>query len=151
MAKNAPNVFKKNLRVFIDLANDLKIADALIADFYSLPLINGDRELVCAIALQNLMHPKNSHRREAVASKSYCLLRNNGEANAYLRMMLVNNFKMELSGRQSAIRDDYIKQASASSGTYFLSAPDINYSAAVLLQEGFLIGNGGRTELIYLI
>jgi len=55
MSKNAPNVFKKNLKVYIDMATELSVSDAPIQDFYGLPLINGDLELVCAIALQNLM------------------------------------------------------------------------------------------------
>jgi len=69
MAKNAPNVFKKNLKVLLDMATELGVSTSVINDFYALPLINGDKVLVCAIALQNLMHPKNHHRREAVAAK----------------------------------------------------------------------------------
>lgn len=53
MAKNAPNVFKKNLKVYLDMATELGVSTSStpILDFYGLPLINGDRELVCAIAL----------------------------------------------------------------------------------------------------
>jgi hypothetical protein len=51
MAQNAPNVFKKNLKVLLDMATELNVSTSPINDFYSLPLINGDRVLVCAIAL----------------------------------------------------------------------------------------------------
>lgn len=87
MAKNAPNVFKKNLKVYLDMATELEISSspsAPILDFYGLPLINGDKELVCAIALQNLMHPKNHQRREAVAAKVYYPLLTHADAQYYL-------------------------------------------------------------------
>ena len=59
--------------------------------------------------------------------------------------------KIELAGRESTIRASYITAASGLSAHYFLEAPDIHFAAAVLLQEGFLIGNGGRNEIIYQI
>jgi|LauGreDrversion4_2_1035121.scaffolds.fasta_scaffold532032_1 hypothetical protein len=40
---------------------------------------------------------------------------------------------MEMAGKESAIREDYIKQNAANSGSLFLDAPDIYYSAAVLI------------------
>ena len=151
MAKNAPNVFKKNLKVYLDMATELGISSSPITDFYALPLINGDKQLVCAIALQNLMHPKNHHRREAVTAKQYHALLNLEEAQNYLGNMLIQNLRMEMAGKESAIREDYIKQNAANSGSLFLGAPDIYYSAAVLIQEGLKIGDGGRTSLIYLM
>ncbi len=58
---------------------------------------------------------------------------------------------MEMSGKESALREDYIKQHAANSGTLFLDAPDIYYSAAVLIQDGLKIGDGSRTNLIYMM
>ena len=39
MAKNAPNVFKKNLKVLLDMATELGVSPSVINDFYALPLI----------------------------------------------------------------------------------------------------------------
>ena len=58
---------------------------------------------------------------------------------------------MELLGNESRLKDDFVKQRQANSGTLFLYAPDIYYTAAILSSQAFMIGNGGRTELIYLI
>lgn len=97
------------------------------------------------------MHPKNHHRREAVAAKQYHALLSPEEAQHYLAQMLQQNLRMEMAGKESAIREDYIKQNAANSGSLFLDAPDIYYSAAVLIQEGLKIGDGGRTSLIYMM
>jgi len=84
MAKNGPSVFKKGLKVFIDLANELHISPSPVNDFYTLPMIKDDRELAAAIILQNLMQPKNHHRTESINGKQYHELKSNEEAKAYL-------------------------------------------------------------------
>jgi hypothetical protein len=78
-------------------------------------------------------------------------LKNAEEAEAYFSEMISQNLKIELAGRESSIRAHYVQAASGQSATYFLDAPDIHFAAAVLLQEGFLIGNGGRNQIIYQI
>jgi hypothetical protein len=45
-----------------------------------MPLIDNNKELMAAIIMQNLLHPKNHQRREAVSGKSYSLLSNAKEA-----------------------------------------------------------------------
>lgn len=97
------------------------------------------------------MQPKNTQRREAITSKTYCELLSGAQAEEYFSDLLSQNLKIELAGRESAIRSSYITAASGLSANLFLEAPDIHFAAAVLFQEGFLIGNGGRTEIIYQI
>jgi hypothetical protein len=150
MVKMGPHAFTNKLKVLVDLANELKLSEgAQIVDFLTLPMINGNREIMAAIMLQNVMQPKNPQRREAIASKSYNELKNAAEAEAYFSEMISQNLKIELAGRESSIRAHYVQAASGQSATYFLDAPDIHFAAAVLLQEGFLIGNGGRNQIIY--
>ena len=69
-----------------------------------MPLIDNNKELLAAIIMQNLLHPKNHQRREAVSGKSYSLLSNAKEAQAYLAKLLANNLKNELFGKESQIR-----------------------------------------------
>jgi hypothetical protein len=71
MVKVGPQAFRHKLKVLVDIANELKLVDAPIEDFLSLPLVNGNKELMAAILLQNVMQPKNAQRREAITSKIY--------------------------------------------------------------------------------
>jgi len=50
------------------------------------------------------MHPKNSHRREAVTAGTYVEITNEGFASDYLARMLSTNLKNEFASRETAIR-----------------------------------------------
>ena len=152
IVKLGAQAFKNKLKVLIDIANDLKLSeDATLTGFESLPLINGSLVLLAAILVQNVMQPSNVKRREAIAAKNYNELKNTDEAEVYFSDMLSQNLKLELAGRESSIMAAYIQAASGMSADLFLEAPDIHFAAAVLLQEAFLIGNGGRNQIIYSI
>jgi hypothetical protein len=58
------------------LANILHIADTELASVENFPLIQNSKVMLVSIMFQNVMHPKNSHRREAVASKQYVEFKN---------------------------------------------------------------------------
>lgn len=134
MVKLGPHAFTGKLKVLVDIANELKLSDATdITDFMSLPLISGNRELMAAILLQNVMQPKNAQRREAITSKSYNELMTPAQAESYFADMLASNLKLELAGRESTIRASFIQAASGQSANLFIEAPDIHFAAAVLL------------------
>ena len=54
-----------------------------------------------------MMHPKNSHRREAFTSGNYVELHTEALASDYLAKMLTSNLKNEFAGRESAIRAQF--------------------------------------------
>lgn len=109
MVKMGPMAFTSKLKVLVDIANDLKLSESgLITDFMSLPLVNGSKVLMAAILLQNVMQPQNTKRREAIASKNYYTLRSEEEAHTYFSDMLSQNLKLELAGRESAIRASFV-------------------------------------------
>ena len=102
MVKMGPLAFTNKLKVLVDLANELKLSEEdKIIDFLHLPMINGNRKLMAAIMLQNIMQPKNTHRREAVASKNYYELKDAEEAEKYFCDLISQNLKIELAGRES--------------------------------------------------
>lgn len=145
-------VFLGKTKVLLDIANELHFnGDTPATDFFSLPLINGEKELALAVILQNAMQPKNPQRREAITSKTYHLLSNLAEARVFLSQTLELNLKNELASRESQIRAQFTQMASDASGQAFLEAPDIHFGAAVLLQNGLLDGNGSRHAVIYQI
>jgi len=151
MVELCPKMFTGRQRVLVDIANQLKLSDTDITSFMTLPLINGDREIMAAIALQNLLHPKNSHRREAIESHSYVAIMNLEQARTVLTQILSTNMKNELAGRETAVRTELLSAKSQMSANTFLIAPDIYFSAAVLLNEKLLIGSGDRTRILYTI
>ena len=107
--------------------------------------------MVAAILIQNLSHPKNSQRREAITSKTYSQLATPEEADHYLHNLLLQNLKLEIQGRETQIKVSFAQAASSQSASIFLDAPDKYYAAAVLLQEGFFVGKGDRTRIIHMI
>ncbi len=54
------------------------------------------------------MQPKNSHRRDAITSKTYNELKDEEQAEAFFGEILASNLKIEMAGRESAIRSSYI-------------------------------------------
>lgn len=67
-------------------------------------LFGADEELVFAIILQNVMHPKNAKRREAIASGDYLELKAIEDAKSYLSNMLEKNLTTQLMGIESECR-----------------------------------------------
>lgn len=66
--------FGKRFKVFFSLANSLKISNdeaTVIRSAVELPGIDNDFETLFAIVFQNLLGPKNNHRKDAVTNKTY--------------------------------------------------------------------------------
>lgn len=82
---------------------------------------------------QNLMHPKNSQRREAIEEKSYLEIRTSDDAISFFKRVLSMNFKNELATRETQFR---VKIGSAKASNFaeaFLQAPNKYYAAAILM------------------
>lgn len=76
MVELGPKMFTSRQKVLLEIANTLKISDTGVPSFLQMPLVNGEKEIVAAVVLQNLLHPKNHHRREAVEQHSYVAITN---------------------------------------------------------------------------
>ena len=63
-----------------------------------------DEELVFAILLQNVLHPKNSNRSEAIKSNTYVEIKTVEEARHFIAGLLETNLKNELMGIESACK-----------------------------------------------
>lgn len=144
-------MFVGRQKVLVTIANDLKISDVEFTDFITMPLINGDREICSAIILQNLLHPKNSNRRDAIDTHSYIAIANHEQAVEFLSRTLLTNLKNDLSGKETQIRTTLLSAQSMQSAEVFLNAPDIYFAASILLNDKLLIGSGDRTRIIHTI
>ena len=137
--------------MLIHIANELKLGDNEITGFENMPQIGGDQELIAAVILQNLQHPKNHHRREAVVAKQYQEILTPVQGKAYLSKLLTMHLKNELAGRETQLRVQMSASASTQSAGTFLDAPDIYFAAAIMVQDGFYLGKGDRTILVHMI
>lgn len=126
----------------------LKTEDMLSCDGL---LGSGDRELTFSIILQNLMHPKNSNRTEAVKSGSYQELMTHDEGRKFLVQLLSHNLKQELMGVESAAKAQVASLQQMQDVKLILEAPDVYHAAAVLIQQNFYNGKGDRTALIEVV
>lgn len=68
-------------------------------------MLGADQELIFAILLQNLLHPKNSNRVEAIKSGLYKELKTAEEGRAFIVALLESNLKNELQGIESACKN----------------------------------------------
>ena len=97
------------------------------------------------------MQPKNAHRRDAIAAKTYREIVTQDDATAYLMHLLLSNLQIEFAGREGVIRQEIQAMIAAKGATLFLAAPDIYYAAAVMVVQGFYLGKGDRTQIIMMI
>jgi hypothetical protein len=93
------------------------------------------------------MHPKNSHRRESIASKNYVEMITEQQASEYIAKILETNLKNEFATRETQLRGQFQQAASSKSATLFLETPDVYLAAAVMIQEGFSIGRGDTAPI----
>ncbi len=147
MLANTNQYLNKRCRILIMLWN-LIDTDTELKDITLLPGLDGNQHLLFGIYFQNMMHPKNSHRREAITSGQYVELTTEAIASDYLSKILTQNLKIEFAGRESAIRSQFQLAASSKSAELFLETPDIYLAAAVMVQEGFYIGKGDSKAIV---
>jgi len=76
------------------IANKLKISEdesKLITSAAELPGIDADFEILFAIVFQNLLQPKNNHRKDAVANKTYKEILNQADSRNFLTANLTSS------------------------------------------------------------
>lgn len=110
-----------------------------------LPGINADFEVLLAIVFQNLQQPKNSQRKDAVASKNYREILNQESARSYLTESLTQSLTNKVNARTKEINNDAQKSLSKRGFNLFLLAPDFHLAAAIIATSKFTIAN--REEL----
>merc|ERR1719310_1827367 len=105
-------------------------------------MLGQDRELIFSIVLQNLMHPKNSNRTEAIKGGSYVELTEHEQARKFLVELLQSNLKNELLGVESSVKNQMASLQQMQDVKLILEAPDVHHAAAVLIQQSFYNGKG---------
>ena len=151
LLNNGTKSFNAKCKWMINLANLIHISDTEIKSGEEFPLIDGNQVMLASIFFQNVMHPKNSHRREAVASNQYVDFKSEDDAAQYFNKLLSTNLQFEFAGRETAIRSELQSAQSYMSANLFIEAPDIYYAAAVMVQLKLYIGKGDIRNILRML
>lgn len=76
-----------------------KIAGVDEKEFQSiddLPMINSNKVIILAMLIQNALHPKNSHRSEAIEAGTYVEIKTEEDATKFLSEIVQKHLKNEL-------------------------------------------------------
>ena len=91
-----------------------------------------NRVLLVAVSLQNLLHPKNHNRTEAIASKTYVEIRTEEQAVSYLNGLLQHNLNIVLLAEETKIMSKLQAEAQSQGISALIEAPDVYYMIAML-------------------
>ena len=96
--------FNRNTKMFKMLSDLIGLEQPYedILDFF-----DGQEEVVFAMLLQNMMHPKNSNRREAIQSKKYIEFMNVDQAHNYIDDIIRTNLTNELRQAESSVMEAF--------------------------------------------
>jgi len=114
----------------------------------SVPRIEGSKVTLLAILIQNLQHPKNQHRREAIKNQSYIELKTEGMALMYLEKLVYKNLEIEFKNQEGLVNQGQNKQFSQECARDFVQANNQFVAAAVLHSAEPKHGNGDVTVFI---
>ena len=131
--------------MFTDLAEpDRPIKDVL-------DVFDGQEEALFATLLQNMMHPKNHNRTEAIKAHNYIEIMSNSQAKEFIEELVRKNLKNELRSTQDSVMQSFADLQKNADLKLILEAPDVYIAAVALSQKGFYNGRGDRTSFFDLI
>lgn len=93
-----------------------------VENLLQVPRIEGSKVTLLAILLQNLQHPKNQHRREAIKNEQYIEIKNEGIANMYLEKLVYRNLEIEFKNQESQLAQGQNKAFSLECAQEFVEA-----------------------------
>lgn len=112
-------------------------------------IFEGDQVVLAASSLQNLMHPKNHNRTEAIASKAYIEISAEEQAVAYLNGLLQHNLTITLMAEETKILSKLQAEAQFQGISLLIEAPDVYYMIAILATSRLCNGQGDKSSFIY--
>lgn len=93
------------------------------------------------------MHPKNSHRTDAIRENTYQELTSSEDAIAFINSLIEHNLRAELLSIESSLKGKLSTVQQMKDIKLVLDAPDQYLAAAALIQNNFFNGKGDRTQL----
>ena len=91
-----------------------------------------NRHILAAILLQNLLHPKNSQRRDAIEKKEYHEIRTAEDADKFFGWLLTTSLLDEIRQRKNDMMASLQSNALEAESMKFAATQDIYFAAGVL-------------------
>ena len=142
-AKNF-NKRKAILKLFGDLMGTGPVQDIV-------ELFDGQDEVLFAVILQNMMHPRNSNRTDAIKAGKYVEIMNLEQARAYIDEMVRFNLTNELRAAETSTLNAFSNLQKNADFKMIVEAPDVYIAAVALSNTEFFNGRGDRSAFFDII
>lgn len=93
LIESTEKMFAKRHKFILSVLKRLGLEN--VESLLTVPRIEGSKATLLAILLQNMQHPKNQHRREAIKGKQYVEIKTEGIAVMYLEKLVYKNLEVE--------------------------------------------------------
>lgn len=144
--------FFKSRAALIKMFSDLEGREASYKSFAEiLEIFNGEEEVLFAVLLQNMMHPKNSDRTGAIKDGNYIEITSLESAREYLASLIRTHLGNELNSAQSAVLNAMSSLQTMADLKMLVQAPDVFVAAAAMSEKAFYEGKGDRTSFFKVI
>ena len=117
----------------------------------ALELFNGSEEVLFAVMMQNMMHPKNSQRTDAIKSGKYQEFMVPAQAHEFIEEVARTNLTHELRQAQQTVLASFSDLQKSAEFKMIVEAPDVYVAAVALSQTDFYNGRGDRTSFFKII
>ena len=125
------------------MLSDLINLDEPVSDI--LEFFESQEDILFAVVLQNMLHPNNSNRTEAIKNKKYIEINSLQTAREFIEEIVRFNLTNQLRRAQDEVKQAWEKIESVSEFRLIIEAPDVYVAAVALSQRQFFNGRGHRT------
>lgn len=101
MVKKVDESFSKHCSTMLQAFNTLEQRASPYKRYDD--IFGNNRIILVAVTLQNILHPKNHNRTEAIANKSYVEIKNEEQAVSFLNEQLQHNLNIALLAEETKI------------------------------------------------
>ena len=116
-----------------------------------LELFGGEDEVLFAVLLQNMLHPKNSNRTDAIKAGKYQEIMNLAQAREFIDEVVRFNLTNELRAAESSVVAAFSNLQKNADFKMIVEAPDVYIAAVALSNTEFYNGRGDRTAFFDII
>jgi hypothetical protein len=116
-----------------------------------LEVFGDDIELAMAVLTQNLQHPKNSHRADAIKEGKYVIIDSSETASKYLHDLAKYHLTNAIRAARSEVMNQMNSMQQSQDLKLLVTAPDVFITAVALSDKDFFEGRGDRTTFFNII
>lgn len=116
-----------------------------------LEFFNGEKEILFAVLVQNLLHPKNSQRTDAIKDGKYVEIETVEQAQNFLSSLLRTHLTNKLRAAESSVLSALTSMQASADIEKLVKSPDVYIAACALGDQAFYQGQGNRSTFFDII